>query len=278
MLNLLKKQLFSTLLVPTILSLTACGGGSTSAPMTTWSFSGANGPEFWHLVVDKNGEPYTTCKYGQTQSPIDIPVSILTPTDLNNIDFQYQTTGVKSTNLGYRIYGFDIQIDEGTQGELINNTMVVDGIAYQLEQIHLHTPSEHKIDGKLYNGSIHLVHKDAAGVYAFVAVLLQVGAKNPNLATLINHLPDSVLQEVVPEFSFDITTLLPPESQRASYRYSGSFTLPPCTENVKWVVMQTPIELSQDQLDVFKTLFESNTRPTQDLNGRTIAVDNTPSI
>lgn len=243
--------------------------------MTTWSFSGSNGPEFWHLVVDANGEPYTTCKYGQTQSPIDIPAASLSTTDLNNINFQYQSTGVKSTNLGYSIYGFDIQ---KTQGETNPNRILVNGVTSELEQIHLHTPSEHKMDGKLFDGSMHFVHQDASGIYTFVAVLLKVGDRNPNIATLIEHLPDSVLKEVVPEFSFDITSILPPESQRASYRYTGSFTVPPCTENVKWIVMQTPLELSQDQLEVFQTLFDGNTRPTQPINDRTIEADSTPSI
>jgi len=274
MLNLLKKPLSSMLLVSTTLILSACGGGDSSSvsPMTTWSFSGSNGPEFWHLVVDRNGEPYTTCKYGQRQSPINITEASLSPLDLPNVDFQYQPTAVKSTTLGFGIYGFDLQ-EEPT-----HNAIVVNGVKSELQQIHLHTPSDHQIDGKPYDGAIHFVHKDTTGAYTFVAVLLQVGASNENIATLIDHLPDSVLLAEIPEFSFDLTTLLPPESQRASYRYSGSFTTPACAENVNWIIMQTPIEFSQKQLAVFQTLFDGNTRPIQQLNDRTIEADTTPSI
>lgn len=271
-------KIFHIFIILAATFLTSACDKNSADPMTTWSFSGSNGPEFWHLVVDTNGEPYTTCKYGQTQSPIDIPAASLTTTDLTNVDFQYQTTDVKSTNLGYSIYGFDIQTDPNNQSQTATNQIVVNGIASELEQIHLHTPSDHRIDGKLYDGSMHFVHKDANNVYTFVAVLLQVGERNPNIATLIDHLPDSVLLETVPTFNFDITTLLPVESERASYRYTGSYTVPPCTENVKWIIMQTPLELSQDQLEVFQTLFDGNTRPTQPINNRIIEADSTPSI
>lgn len=259
------------------LMLSACGGSnSTSSAMTTWSFSGDNGPEFWHLVVDKNGDPYTTCKEGQRQSPIDIPASSLTATDLNNIDFQYQATQLVSTNLGFRIFGYDLEKDDTTQQPIVENAIEFDNTRYLLKQIHFHAPSEHKIDGNRYEGTLHFIHQSEAGISTFLVVFLQVGAENPHLATLIDRLPDSV--EQTQQVSFDPTTLLPPESQRASYRYSGSFTIPPCTENVNWVIMQTPIELSQAQMDTFKLFSDNNIRPTQPLNKRGIKLDSTPTI
>ena len=36
--------------------------------------------------------------------------------------------------------------------------------------------------------------------------------------------------------------LLP--ADKSSYRYHGSLTTPPCSENVHWIVLQKPVEIS----------------------------------
>jgi carbonic anhydrase len=58
----------------------------------------------------------------------------------------------------------------------------------------------------------------------------------------------------------------------ASYRYSGSLTTPPCSEDVSWFVLQEPIEASAEQIAAFRELIHANNRPTQPLNGRKIAL------
>jgi carbonic anhydrase len=61
---------------------------------------------------------------------------------------------------------------------------------------------------------------------------------------------------------------LPPSL--ASFRYSGSLTTPPCTEQVDWIVLQTPIQASKAQVAALQKVMCGNNRPTQPLNGRTI--------
>ena len=58
------------------------------------------------------------------------------------------------------------------------------------------------------------------------------------------------------------------------YTYSGSLTTPPCSEGVHWMVLTTPISLSVEQIEKFASLFESDARPVQSLNGRDLSVDN----
>jgi len=65
---------------------------------------------------------------------------------------------------------------------------------------------------------------------------------------------------------------LGPALERGYYRYDGSVTVPDCSETVKWFVFETPMSMSKAQLDAFKKLFPSgNSRPVQELNGRTVA-------
>ncbi|MEZ4873556.1 MAG: carbonic anhydrase family protein [Bdellovibrionales bacterium] len=50
----------------------------------------------------------------------------------------------------------------------------------------------------------------------------------------------------------------------------GSLTIPPCSEGVRWVVLNTAKTMSSDQLAALKKYYENNNRPIQPLNGRTV--------
>jgi carbonic anhydrase len=55
------------------------------------------------------------------------------------------------------------------------------------------------------------------------------------------------------------------------YRYLGSLTVPPCTENVIWTVFQTPITFNEPVLDSFRSnIFFEDYRGPQPVNGRTV--------
>ena len=54
------------------------------------------------------------------------------------------------------------------------------------------------------------------------------------------------------------------------YHYNGSFTTPPCTEIVEWIILKDYKEASKEQLDKLHHLLHDNYRPVQDLNGRKV--------
>jgi len=61
-------------------------------------------------------------------------------------------------------------------------------------------------------------------------------------------------------------SLLPAE--RGFFRYMGSLTTPPCSEDITWWVLRTVIEASPDQIRQFATAFANNARPVQVRNRR----------
>jgi carbonic anhydrase len=119
---------------------------------------------------------------------------------------------------------------------------------------------------------VHLVHRDAEGRLAVVAVLLERGAAQPLLQTVWNHLPLDKNDPVAARAQIDLAQLLP--ADRRYYTYMGSLTTPPCSEGVLWLVMQQPVPVSPRQIDAFARLYPMNARPLQQAAGRLIKQSN----
>ena len=104
------------------------------------------------------------------------------------------------------------------------------------------------------------------------ACFIQQGAHNASFDPIWNNLPTAKGVEThYPSVNVDVDKLLP--ANRASYRYDGSLTTPPCSEGVRWIVMSTPIELSAEQIKAFTAIIHDNNRPTQALNRRPVLTE-----
>jgi carbonic anhydrase len=217
-----------------------------------WSYLGADGPHTWGALAPA----YALCGRGQRQSPIDVVDGL--PVDLEAPQFQYKPGFFGVVDNGHTV---QVAVARGSAFEL-------GGRRYELDGFHFHLPGEERIDGKGYEMSIHLTHRDAQGRIAVVALLVQEGEENPAVQTVWNHLPLERGEVVQSTIDFDPTTLLP--AGRRYYTYMGSLTTPPCTEGVLWIVMQQPVTVSPAQRRVFARLHPMNARPIQPLGGRLI--------
>jgi carbonic anhydrase len=234
----------------------AAGGSRAAAtreaPHVPWSYLGADGPHTWGALAPA----YALCGRGQRQSPIDVVDGL--PVDLEAPQFQYKPGFFGVVDNGHTV---QVAVARGSAFELGGRRYVLDGF-------HFHLPGEERIDGKGYEMSIHLTHRDAQGRIAVVALLVQEGEENPAVQTVWNHLPLERGEVVQSTIDFDPTTLLP--AGRRYYTYMGSLTTPPCTEGVLWIVMQQPVTVSPAQRRVFARLHPMNARPIQPLGGRLI--------
>ncbi|HEX6883180.1 MAG TPA: carbonic anhydrase family protein [Planctomycetota bacterium] len=240
------------------LALALAASACTSAPKApAWSYTGNTGPEHW---ADLSPD-YALARSGRRQSPVDIVTSKVVAQSAAPIAASYQATSLEILNNGHTI-------EDDYHG---GGTLTLDGRPYALAQFHFHSPSEHTVDGRHSAMELHLVHKDPAGKLAVIGVLIREGAAHPELAKLWQHLPAQAgRSEAVEGVLVDASKLLP--AKRASYRYSGSLTTPPCSEDVSWFVLAEPIEASAEQIAAFRAVIQGNNRPTQPLNGRTIAL------
>jgi len=221
-----------------------------------WSYSGDTGPTHWAALETD----YGTCGQGTTQSPIDIRDDSVHNADLPGIEFRYLPSKLRIIDNGHTI-----QINYAP-GSFIR----VGDRQYQLVQFHFHRPSEEMINGKTWDMVAHLVHRDSAGNYAVVAVLLEAGDReNALIRTLWNNLPDTKEREdAVDSVAINVADLLP--ADRAYYTFTGSLTTPPCTEGVTWFVLKHPTLESAGEVARFAGLYPMDARPVQPLNGREI--------
>ncbi|MCA0171344.1 carbonic anhydrase [Bacillus sp. RAR_GA_16] len=224
----------------------------------TWSYAGETGPSNWHTLHPE----YAACGEGEKQSPINIDVSTVELNDdLEALDLTYQSTPFSLENNGHTI-----QLTDPT-GE---NSIEVQGEEYTLQQLHFHTPSENSLNGNHFEMEGHLVHQNEAGELAVLAFLIEEGKNNSVLAEAFSNMPsENNKEELASNVKLD---LLLPEDM-STFHYSGSLTTPPCSEGVRWVVLEEPIQLSEQQIKTFSEHFpHGNAREPQPLNKREVYV------
>jgi len=216
-----------------------------------WSYSGSSGPNAWGDLKPE----FALCKTGQHQSPINIHHA--QKADLKPIQFQYRPSPLRIIDNGHTIM---INYAAGSY-------ITIDGKRYELKQFHFHRPSEERIAGTAYDMSAHLVHADEKGNLAVVAVLLKSGHPNALIQELWKRVPKEKEKEVSDNVQIDATALLPQD--HGYYTFPGSLTTPPCSENVTWYVLKTPVTVSAAEVEQFERLYH-NARPPQPLNGRIV--------
>jgi carbonic anhydrase len=238
-----------------------------------WGYGESNGPKKW-ASLDPS---YHLCGDGMQQSPIDIVLTDVVPQDLPDVTYFYQPSSIYVFNNGHTL---ESTYDPGSY-------IILDDVEYDLQQVHFHSLSEHTVAfGAHYPIEMHLVHADAAGNLAVVVVFIKEGTENQALQTIWQFWPKNAGHtHNPPDVTYNIWDAFPQD--RRSYRYMGSLTTPPCTENVKWVLLRQSIEMSTQQIGEFRDILEhsccpedgaaniNDRRSTQSLNGRQVVFDTT---
>jgi carbonic anhydrase len=148
-------------------------------------------------------------------------------------------------------------------------------------QFHVHTSSEHTIDGSLFGAELHVVHKatDAnrfavvgfvidpssaeddplfddllAGWSNVAAMTDEACGRNPTPASMANAFTNRRSQRFRAGFNtFNVYDFV---EGAMFYHYDGGLTTPPCSEVVWWNLASVPVKISvsQYQLLAFLTI------------------------
>jgi carbonic anhydrase len=228
----------------------------TGAP--EFSYSGDNGPGFWHETP--GWEACAGTSRTQRQSPIDIN-DIVFDRHLAPLQLQLHETPLALTNNGHTI---EQEYEPGS-------SLTVNGVVYGLSQFHFHSLSEHTVAGHHAAMELHTVFADpTSDNKAVVGQLFVIGKTNRFIADLLSHgLPAKNGDDVnVQSQLINVADALTSTSRY--YTYPGSLTTPPCSETVTWFVLHEYAHLSSAQFDAFRHILGNDFRPVQMRNGRTI--------
>ena len=235
---------------------TSATGKAGADPHAHWGYNGNAGPAAWGGLKPE----FSMCSSGQRQSPIDIRGGL--SVDLDAVRFDYQPS-----RFGVIDNGHTVQVNLAG-----GNSIEIGGKRFELVQFHFHRPSEERIDGRQFEMSVHLVHKDEQGRLAVVALLLEKGQPQAVVQKVWNNLPLEKGEEMAARAPVDLTELLP--ADRRYYTYMGSLTTPPCSEGVQWIVMRQPVTVTPEQIEIFARIYPMNSRPVQQVAGRRILQSN----
>ncbi|XP_043687788.1 alpha carbonic anhydrase 1, chloroplastic-like [Telopea speciosissima] len=244
-----------------------------AAPLTQqhevvqFSYSGATGPGNWGSL----SPDFSACSTGKLQSPVNIVKKDV----VDNHKLPPLTKVYEESNSTLINYGFSI----GLQYENNAGVLIQDGKNYTLKKIDWHSPSEHTINGLRYPLELQKIHVSDDGHISVVAVLYNYGHVDPFLVQLrkeITQLTKEVCGEDE-EVHIPVVELGSKYLKRKAvkyYRYVGSLTTPPCTENVTWSILSKVRDVSKEQVEALKAPLDgsckNNARPVQPLNGRSI--------
>ena len=235
-----------------------------------WSYiDGPGGPENWGNLSKDN----LACLKGKTQSPININIDRAVKAELAPLEFLYRPSQLSILDNGHTIM---VNYGEGSN-------LIADGRQFRLVQFHFHKPSEEAINGERTDMVAHLVHQHHDGGLAVVAVLMTTkppvvskkswwGSEelkdNALIQTLWNNAPLVKGKAENPGVTIDVNQILP--TDKSYFTYMGSLTTPPCSENVLWYVMKTPIYVGEEQVKNFDRIYPMNARPLQPKGDRLI--------
>lgn len=217
------------------------------------------------------------CASGQSQTPIDLPMSPSNPSQSSvqtivlGTSSDFTAVEYSSTPQPYSSFesaGFQLYNALGSVSAVLGGTQ----FQGELAQFHFHAPGMHTFDGLRYPVELHLVFTpsndtDPGVVGLEIAVRFIEGGRS------------ALVDAVISQGTIDLSPIV--SELEDYYYYSGSFEAPTpdCLERDLWVVPSVVLELSQSQVMFLRgrdmpglrdLVGHEAYREPQALNGRTI--------
>lgn len=200
-------------------------------------------------------DDYYKCLIGNNQSFVNI----------NNI----QQSKSRALTFKY-VKGADTIINNGNTIQINikdGNYLSVDKHKYELKQLHFFSFQVSRIFEHHFPLEAHFVHADKSGHLVVVAVMFEPATTfNPEIDAVWKNIPLQPDDSNSINFSADdLKNLLP--QKKTAYRFDAPLSATPCTDNVKWIILKQPIEITPSQIKHFKqVMHEPDVLPTLPYN------------
>lgn len=202
---------------------------------------------------------------------------------------QYAYTGKLPGNFKRDNFEFDVHYDSEGCEVTTGKELVVGKLTWVIRKIHIHSPAEHTFDDEVPHGfECHLLHslpgdvkgrgpKLVIGVFFNIATKpskkgrprstlfglnAEIGKKSTD--TCKGRCPIEHAHEV------DVMDFLPDKDQEKFYRYEGSLTSEPFSEDVNWYILKQSSDVYEDNVDQILICAEQEARPVHPVDRRFI--------
>lgn len=220
-----------------------------------------NGPFNWASLAPEN----EACKSGVNQSPINIDASVTRAPSKPVLNIP--KASVEFENLGTTI-------------EVITNgTTTYAGTDFRLVQFHIHTPSEHHINGEYHALEIHMVHQGVVDNTKLAVIALMFQVTGSTSSSIIKSIAASVPKIAAPGSKttiaggIDYKDVISKIQASDILQYSGSLTTPPCAEGVTFLIVKDPLNISAADYNSIKKVVKFNSRFIQNSLGQANMLD-----
>ncbi|KAL0390090.1 UNVERIFIED_CONTAM: Alpha carbonic anhydrase 7 [Sesamum calycinum] len=220
------------------------------------------GPGNWGKIRAE----WSECNSGRWQSPIDLlNERVEVVSHLGRLKRNYRPSNATLINRGH-----DMMLRWTNDAGHIH----INGTLYHLRQCHWHSPSEHTINGKRFDMEAHLVHESDDKRIAVVGIMYEIGRPDSFLSMLKRDFEAIVETRDVERTVGVVNPKLVELGSRKYYRYMGSLTVPPCTQNIIWTMVKKVRTVTREQVELIRDAVhdesEMNARPIQPINERSI--------
>jgi carbonic anhydrase len=208
-----------------------------------WDYANSHQSQDWANLNKK----YKKCSTGKMQSPI-------------NLSLEQSIRMKHKISINYHDDYAQIIDDGHTIKEVFSsrNYINIDNKQYFLKQLHFHNHSEHSLEGIYYPAEVHFVHQSEDGQLAVLGIFIELtNKKNSSYGFFKNIGKGRSLVK--------LSKIL--KLNGGHFYYTGSLTTPPCSENVKWIILDKHISVNYSQLKHFTKHYKNNYRPTNEKKG-----------
>ena len=174
--------------------------------------------------------------------------------------------------VGYENKTITIKYDDGSYTEF-------EDTLNELNEISIHTPSLHTIDGQKFDLEICMVHKltdnssENAGL--IISCMFErgpdFGKPEEFISQIINHIPIDAIdydKEIKVSDDWNASWVIPEES--GYFSYTGSLPYPPCQEGYRVFVYEKIATIGETNIEIFKRYLDNNSRPIRPIGNRTV--------
>ena len=229
-------------------AISMMAASAVAAQSLDWRYTDGERPESW----SSDNPDYVSCNGGMMQSPIDLGGA-------NALGEVLLAGDYGATEGTLKLGQHKVQVDTPPGQGMVSGDRL-----FNLVQVHFHTPSEHAINGERYPLVAHFVHATRDGTLGVLGVMFEEGDANEGLQQIIDAIPSGNDTKL----TVDMGAMVPAELD--VYRYMGSLTTPPCSENVNWHVVEDVLEASPAQIAAMEQALGMSARSIQPANNRLI--------